>query len=89
MYQIRLRCICEHFTVVLWDYLGGHTWWLIRRQSEDVEHANGTFHSLGVVISGLDELQPSYQLFLTGNVHNFCGLLCPHSRRNLPPLYRH
>jgi hypothetical protein len=74
--------------MVLWDHFEGHTWWLIRRQSAGIEHANGTFYILGVVMSGFGfELQPTRRLFVTGNVHDFCGRLCPHSERNLPPLY--
>jgi len=90
MYQIRLRCVCEH---VLWfcgitsgDILGG----LYEDRARVSKHANDTFYSLDVVMSGLGfELQPTHRLFLTGNVHDFCGRLCPHSDRNLPPLYPH
>ena len=89
MIRTRLRYICEH---VLWfcGFTSGDIWWPIRRQSEGVEHAHSTFHSLDVVISSLDfALRQTIRMTLTEEVHDLCGLLSPHSRRYLPPTYPH
>ena len=53
MYQIRLRCICGH---VLWFCGSLRGTYLVAdmKTERGCEHANDTFHSLGVVMSDLD-----------------------------------